>query len=267
MAGDRKVVAITGDMYFRDMDDPDYPLTSQGAYDWDHPDAMHVGELAGDISKLIEKGSADMPIYDFTAVPKGGWRHPVNGVTGARQDAKQHLELGANDILVIDSLHATNEAIVGPLTSTGLPHVSLYLDSARSEDRLLRRIVRDYATREGTAERTISYWDLSTFPGEVHFIRPTLIQLDPAHDLYYVTKFGTDLGLTREQIEHKTAKLAEFGLTPTYAAFGTPDEKLPEFRDSEKTRLEGIISASKSTDAERATAQRSLDKLVATLTK
>lgn len=261
LTGDRKIVTLTGDMYFRDMDDPDYPLTPQGAYNWDAPNAMHLDDLASDISKLIGDGKADIPIYDFTATRPGGWHKPVHDATGMRLDKREHLELGQDDILVIDSLHATNDAVIDQLDKVGLPHVSVYLDSPHAEDRLLRRIVRDFAQREGSADRTLSYWDLTTFPGEVNFIRPTLLNLDAGRDVHYVTKFNTDLGLSRDQIDHKVHELDRYGLAPTYQAFGTPDDQLPTLAVAEEKRLQAIVDSPTATDAEKAGAQRGLDRL------
>jgi uridine kinase len=261
LAAPRKVVVLTGDMYFRDVDDPDYPMTDDGTYYFDSPKAMHMDEMAGDIAKLIKTGHADIPQYDFAGTRPGGWHRPVNGVTGVRLDTKTPVDLGPDDILVIDSLHATNPTVIGLLDKLDLPHRSLYLDSQRSEDRLLRRIVRDFEQREGSAERTLAFWDKTTFPGEVFFVRPTLTELDPAQDLYYVTKFPTDLGLSREQINHKVDVLGQYGLPPTYPAFATADENMPAFAKSEKARLEAIVASTTATDAQRAAAQRNLERM------
>ncbi|HEY3999726.1 MAG TPA: hypothetical protein VGO93_12710, partial [Candidatus Xenobia bacterium] len=68
-------------------------------------------------------------------------------------------------------------------------------------------------------DRTLSGWDLSVFPGERDYIRPTLLELDPAHDLVYETKFPADVDLTRAQIDAKVKDLDAHQQKPTYAAF------------------------------------------------
>ncbi|MBM3461035.1 MAG: hypothetical protein FJX76_02940 [Armatimonadetes bacterium] len=261
MAGDRKIVALTGDMYFRDMDDAEYPMTAHGTYNWDSPDAMHIDELGRDISKLIGEGTADIPIYDFTATRPGGWRRPVDNVTGIRLDKKEHLELANDDILVIDSLHATNGRIINQLKDLELPHASVYLDTPRAEDRLLRRIVRDYATREGSAERTLQYWDLTTFPGEVTYIRPTLANLDPAQDVRYLNHFEKDLDLSREEIDARVKLLGKYGLPPTYESFAVPENTMPAFARAEEKRLQSIVDSTTASEGDKAKAQRALDRL------
>lgn len=224
LAGDREVTVLSGDMYFRDKDDPDYPMTPQGTHDWDSPQALHLDELGDDINRLLDEGAADVPIYDFNAVRPGGWRRPVNGLTGCRLEQKEHLELKDDGILVIDSLHATNPAVVAALQET--PHAILYLDTRCAEDRLVRRIIRDYAHRDTSAERTLAFWDQSVFPGEVHHVRPTLVTLQPGRDLCYVTRGPADLGLSRAQIDRRVALLAERGLPPTLENFSCHEEAL-----------------------------------------
>lgn len=122
--------------------------------------------------------------------------------------------------LVLDSIHATSPEIMGHLEELGLSFVAVYADSAQPEDRLLRRIVRDYESRGGRApEETIRMWDLTTWPGEVEFVRPTILNLDPVEDLFLVTQFPDDLGLSREELEERSRLLADLGVPPTYEAY------------------------------------------------
>jgi len=104
-------------------------------------------------------------------------------------------------------------------------------------------------------------WDNTTFPGEVHFVRPTVLQLDPAQDVFLITKFPADLGLTRPQIDHKVAVLKEYGLGPSYAAFGTPDEQMGAFTDTEAKRLQAIIDSSSASAADKDKARAALQKI------
>jgi uridine kinase len=229
MAGDRKVVVLSGDMYFKDVDDPNFPKTPTGSWYFDDVKAMDMDRFKNDIAQLISTGQADVPVYNFKDVRPGGWHIPGVTVTGYREDKPEHLEIGPNDLLVIDSLHSTNPMIVDKLQSVGLDHASVYLDSEKADDRLLRRIVRDYATRSRSPQQTLSDWDNSTFPGEVHFVRPTLAEIDPSRDVFLITKFNTDLGLSRPDIEHKVAVQKQYGVAPTYEAFATPDDQMPEY--------------------------------------
>lgn len=260
-AGDRHVAEFPGDMYFRDADDPALPKTPSGGVYWDDPQAMHFDEMAESIARLVKDGHADIPVYDFSGVRAGGWHQP--GVTGKglRTDKITPLDIGSDDILVIDSLHAANTQVIDRLRALDLPHVTVYLDAERAEDRLVRRMVRDFDARGRSPQETLSDWDASTFPGEVHFVRPTLLNLDPGHDLALVNKFPNDLGLTREALDHKVAQLDRLGLAPSYEALRADDASLPAFARTEETRLRAIADDASTPEATRIKARGAADRI------
>lgn len=260
-AENRHVAAFPGDMFFRDADDPALPRTRVGGVYWDHPEAMHFDEMADSIAKLVKDGSADIPVYDFGGVRPGGWRIPHMTGKGLRTDQVTPLTLGNDDILVIDSLHAANRRVIEKLEALDLPHVTVYLDAERAEDRLVRRMVRDFDARGRSPQETLADWDMSTFPGEVHFVRPTLLNLDPAQDLAFVNKFPNDLGLTREALDHKVALLDRYGLAPSYDALRTSDDALPSFAEAEEKRLRGKADDAQVPEAERAKARTAADRI------
>ncbi|MEW6283068.1 MAG: hypothetical protein AB1758_30930, partial [Candidatus Eremiobacterota bacterium] len=176
-----------------------------GTLFWDSPDAMHIDELSRDIAQLLRTGRAELPVFDFK--------------TGKRLPEKKVVELGEDDVLVLDSLFANHPKIVQALEAESLPHATLYMDTARGEDRLVRRIVRDYEHRGATARFTYDCWEQTTRPGEVKFVRPTLLQIDPAHDGFYRSQAPTDPGLTIAQIEARVRELEASQTPPSYQAF------------------------------------------------
>lgn len=257
----RNTVDLMGDMYFKDVDQPEYPKTATGSHYWDHVEFMDMGKLKNDIADLVGKGEAETPVYNFQDVRPGGWRMPTT-VTGFREEQPKHMAMGENDILVIDSLHAANEEIVEHLEGMGLPHATIYLDSPSADDRLLRRLVRDYESRGGrTPKETFDIWDLTTWPGEKDFVRPTILQLDPAQDVFLITKFPKDLGLDRAQLEKRSAEMAELGLAPSYEAYGAKTEDLPALARKEEARLNAIVADEKAEPKDKARAQTALDRL------
>lgn len=255
----RNAADLQGDMYFKDIDDADYPLTPKGAPYWDSLKVMDMNKFIGDISELIEKGAADTPIYNFRDVRPGGWRKPVK-FCGYREEKPRHMEIGKDDILIIDSLHAGNEQLVSHLAKSGLAHVTVYLDSQIPEDRLVRRIVRDYAERGGIpAEKNMEIWDQTTWPGEVDFVRKSILHMDPAQDVFVITKFANDMGIDMEEIKSRVTGLDEYGLPPTYETLSAPPENLEAMAQTLEQRL---VEISKSgTEADRAIATRQLEKL------
>jgi adenosine deaminase len=240
----RSVTDLQGDMYFNDIDSPKLPRTPDGSPYWDSTENMDMTRFKEDIASLIRDGKADTPIYNFKDIRPGGWRLPDVKFTGFREEKPRRIELGVDDILVIDSLHAANGQIISHLDSLGLPHATIYLDSERSEDRLVRRLVRDYNERGGILPRTsLDVWDRTTWPGEVEFVRPTILQMDPARDTFLVTKFPKDLGLSREEIERKVTLLEQYGLPPSHVVLRTPEDKLGELQLAEEKRLEELLKS------------------------
>ena len=258
-AGTRNVVVLLGDMYFRDMNDPNYPKTSINSPYWDSPNAMHFDEMCDDIADLVSKGKTEIPLYDFTKKVDGitnpNWKN-----TGKRVGYKT-LELGNDDILLIDSLHSTNAQIINKLSSLNLPHASIYIDTPKTDDRLLRKIVRDYDSRSAPPEQTIQYWNVTNLPGETEYIQPTILNLDPAQDITYLTQGPNDLGLTQDKIENKVKLFAEYGLAPTYKAFSTPSEQIEEFAKQVVKQLNDIIKSDKSTNEVKQKAKLELEKM------
>ncbi|MDQ7824139.1 MAG: hypothetical protein RDV48_15160 [Candidatus Eremiobacteraeota bacterium] len=259
----RRAVELQGDMYFKDIDDPNYPRTpdNRSLY-WDSIEAVDINRFKEDISELIRSGSADVPVYNFTDTRPGGWRLPDVRFTGFREEKPRHMEIGDDDILVIDSLHAANEEIISHLDRLGLAHATIYLDSERAEDRLLRRMVRDYSNRGGILPRgSLEVWDRTIWPGEKQFVRPTILQMDPARDTFLVTKFPKDPGLSREEIDARVELLDKYGLAPTYEALTAPPDKLGEMARAEEQRLQDLLGSDKMPEPQREKAVKELERL------
>ena len=257
----RQTVDLMGDMYFKDVDQAGNPTTPAGAPYWDHVDFMDLEKLKNDIGELVGHGSAETPVYNFQDVRPGGWRMPTN-LTGFREEKPKPMTMGENDILVLDSLHAANGEIIEHLESMGLPHATLYLDSPSADDRILRRLVRDYETRGGRMpEVSMELWDQTTWPGEKDFVRPTILQLDPAQDVFLITRFPKDLGLDRAQLDQRSAEMAEYGLAPSYEAYGAKAEDLPALAKREETRLASLVADEKAEPKDRSRARVALDRI------
>ncbi len=201
MLPERKVVTLQCDMYYRNWEDPEYPRTPAGTKFWDNPAAMHMDELSRDIATLLRTGKAEVPVFDFS--------------TGKRQPGKKTVEIGPDDVLVLDSIFATDPKILGALE--GLPHVSLFVDTEKGEDRLVRRIVRDYEHRGAAAQFTFDCWKETTLPGEVQFVRPALLKMDPAFDGVYRSQMPQDKGLSVDEIARRVGSLGD--REPSYEAF------------------------------------------------
>lgn len=232
-AKERKVTVLGGDQYFRDADDPEMPRTQAGTAFWDHPDYMHVDDLKEDIGDLLARGQCDLPRYNFHDSPPGFkrldaplWQAEGN-LHGFREDQSDTASLAQDGILVLDSIHAGHRDIVAYLKDLGLKYRTVFVDSPSADDRLLRRVVRDYQERDGIGpSEAIKAWDQSVWPGETGFIRPAMLEMNPARDAHLILTFPQDLGLTRQQLEERGQVMEELGLPPTYENFAKTPQQL-----------------------------------------
>ena len=143
---------ISLDNYFVNREDT--PLNEDGSYNFECLEALDVEQFNDDMSRLLKGERVEMPEFNF--------------ITGKREMNGNYLQLGKNDILVIEGIHGLNEKM-----SYALPAESKYkiyisclttlsIDDhnriATTDGRLLRRIVRDARTRGASAKKTISMW-------------------------------------------------------------------------------------------------------------
>lgn len=160
-----KPVLISLDDYFVERDKT--PLDENGEYDYESLYALDLDTFNDNLSTLFEGGSADVPRYDF--------------ITGKREFHEKPLQLDDRSVLVIEGIHGLNPELtkdlndklifkiyISALTSIALDNLSRI---ATTDNRLLRRIVRDYNTRGSDATSTLKRW-ASVRAGEDKHIFP-----------------------------------------------------------------------------------------------
>ncbi len=158
-------VLISLDDYFVERDRT--PLDADGEYDYEALEAIDVGTFNEHLLKLMNGGGVDVPRYDF--------------ITGKRQYHEKPLKLEARSVLVIEGIHALNPKLteqiddrfkfkiyMSALTSISMDDLSRI---ATTDNRLLRRIVRDYTARGSNAASTLKRWE-SVRRGEDKHIFP-----------------------------------------------------------------------------------------------
>jgi len=144
--------ALPMDNYFRTIDD-NSPRTASGELDLESPKCVDMELLSEHFSYLSRGEAINIPKYVFA-------EHRRSDVPS------QTIQLGKNDIVVAEGIHALNDE----LTSANPDALKIYI-SARSnvEDdgevcfkatwmRLVRRIVRDKLFRGAPPEYTFSVW-------------------------------------------------------------------------------------------------------------
>ena len=158
-------VGISLDDYFLNREDT--PKDEHGEYDFESLYALDLPYFNKDLKKLLSGEEIDLPTFNFE--------------TGQRVFKGKKLKLRENSILVIEGIHALNPELtefiddkykyrvyVSVLTSISLDNHNWI---PTTDNRLLRRIIRDYRFRGYSAEATINRWP-SVRRGEDKWIFP-----------------------------------------------------------------------------------------------
>ena len=146
-----KVIEL--DNYF--VDRAHTPKDENGEYDFEALQAMDIDFLNKQLNDLLDGKEVEIPQYDFK--------------TGERKFTGKKMSLEDKDILIMEGIHALNPEMVPFVDQTKVFRVyvsaltSLNLDEnnniSTSDNRLLRRMVRDNRTRGINPEETIMRWN------------------------------------------------------------------------------------------------------------
>ena len=158
-------VLISLDDYFVDREKT--PRDENGEYDYEALEAIDLEQFNDHLKRLERGESVDIPRYDF--------------ISGTRQWHDNPLQLDERSVLIVEGIHGLNPALtpgvpesrkfkiyVSSFTSVALDNVSRI---ATSDNRLLRRLTRDYRTRGNDALSTLARWE-SVRRGEEKHIFP-----------------------------------------------------------------------------------------------
>ena len=158
-------VSISLDDYFLDREHT--PKDEKGEYDFESLYALDLPYFNSDLQKAINGEEIALPTFSFE--------------TGSRIYKGNKLKMGPNSILIIEGIHALNPELTSILDDHYKYKVyvsaltSISLDNHNwiptTDNRLLRRIVRDYRFRGYSAKDTIARWE-SVRKGEDKWIFP-----------------------------------------------------------------------------------------------
>ena len=144
--------SVSTDDYF--VNRVDTPLLPNGDYDFDNIETVEYRLLQDHLQRLMQGERVEVPEYNFT--------------TGKREWNGKKLKLSGDTVLIIEGIHALN-----PLLTKAIPDSAkfkIYISALTSislddhnwipvrDNRLLRRIIRDYNKGAFTAQQTISQW-------------------------------------------------------------------------------------------------------------
>ena len=149
--GLRPLSFSTDDYFVNRVDTPKLP---NGQYDFDNIETVDYRLLGDHLARLMKGETVEVPEYNF--------------VTGKREYNGKKLRLSGDSVLIIEGIHALN-----PLLTKGVDDrlkYKIYISALTSislddhnwvptqDNRLLRRIIRDYNKGAYTARETISQW-------------------------------------------------------------------------------------------------------------
>ena len=158
-------LAISLDDYYLNRDAT--PKDEYGNYDFESLYAIDLQYFKKDLQRLVEGEEVDLPTYDFTS--------------GKRIYKGNKLKLKENSVILLEGIHGLNPELTDNIPPEKLFRVyvsaltTISLDGHNwiptTDNRLLRRIVRDYQFRGYSAKQTISIWP-SVRRGEEKWIFP-----------------------------------------------------------------------------------------------
>lgn len=172
----------TDDYFVNRLDTPKLP---DGSYDFDNFDTVDHEYLQSDVLKLLAGEEVEVPEYNFVA--------------GMREFNGKRLKLGEGSLLLVEGIHALN-----PMLTDKVPEsykfrifintiISISLDDHNciptSDNRLLRRIVRDSKMGSYSARQTIANWP-NVRRAEVKWIYPFQEDADVLFNSAYLVEFA-----------------------------------------------------------------------------
>lgn len=185
-------VTISLDDYF--VNRADTPRDENGDYDFEALEAIDIALFNEQLNKLLQGESVQVPKFNF--------------ISGLREWHEQPLKLDERSILVIEGIHGLNPKLtadvddqmkfkiyISALTSISMDNVSRI---ATTDNRLIRRITRDYYARGANAEATIKRWQ-SVRRGEDKHIFP----YQENADVMFNSSLFYEISVLRQFIEPK----------------------------------------------------------------
>ncbi len=160
-----KPIGISLDDYFLDREQT--PKDEHGDYDFEHLHTLNIPLLNEQMNALFKGEEVELPRYNFQ-LGKSEW-------------SGKKLQLKGNEVLVVEGIHALNPELTEQIPNNQIFRIyasaltTILLDNHNyiptTDNRLLRRIIRDYKYRGVSAQETIRRWP-SVRRGENRWIFP-----------------------------------------------------------------------------------------------
>ncbi len=145
-------IGISLDNYFVNRDKT--PLDENGEPDFESIEAIDIDLFNDNMLHLINQEEVELPQFDFQ--------------TGSRKKEPLNAKIDKNHIIIIEGIHGLNERLTHSIPKEN--KLKIYVSAltqinidnthriSTTDNRLIRRIVRDYLFRNHTAEQTFEMW-------------------------------------------------------------------------------------------------------------
>lgn len=191
-------IGISLDDYFLDRELT--PRDENGDYDFEHLHSLNIPLLNEQMNALLQGEEVELPRYNFQK--------------GKSEWSGKKLKLEGNEILVIEGIHALNPELTSEIPENQIYRVyasaltTILLDNHNyvptTDNRLLRRIIRDHKYRGVTAQETIRRW-ASVRRGENRWIFP----FQENADAMFNTAMLFELAVIKRQAEPLLEQVTE----------------------------------------------------------
>ena len=198
LASGVKPVQISLDDYFVNREET--PKDEQGEYDYESIYALNIPLINEQFNALFNGQEVELPKYNFQ--------------TGSSEKSRNKLRLEENNVLVVEGIHALNPTLTAQIPDDKKFKIyasaltTILLDNHNyiptTDNRLLRRIVRDYKYRGCSAQETIRRWP-SVRAGENKWIFPYQEQAD----VMFNTAMLFELAVIKPQAEEVLEQVPE----------------------------------------------------------
>ncbi len=182
-------VTLPLDNYFKEREES--PKDANGEYDYERVDALDLDLLEDNLSRILAGEEVTTPVYNF--------------IKGAKEPGKV-IKLQPSDVLIMEGIHGLNDRIlamipensrygifVSPLTGICIdPHNR----TSTGDNRLLRRIIRDYRTRGKSAQVT-----LEVYPKVIRGAKKYIFPYRSRADAIFNSALPYELGVLKPYVE------------------------------------------------------------------
>ena len=191
---ERRPLTISLDNYFVDREKT--PRDSDGKYNFEALEAIDIATFNRDLRRLLDGEAVVLPVFDF--------------VEGKRKTGTEATVLEAGQPVVIEGIHGLNDALTPEIAASSKYKIyvsaltQLNIDSHNriktTDNRLMRRMVRDVQFRGASVEQTLGMWP-SVRRGEQNYIFPFQEEADAVFNSALVYEFIFLKNLLDPQLE------------------------------------------------------------------